>query len=400
MTVSKTQKFDVLIVGAGIVGATLACALGGSRLRVGLIDVRAPRTQNDGDETAYDLRVSAITRASENIFKSLNAWQAMAERRVSPYRDMRVWDAGGRGEIHFDSAELGEPHLGHIIENSVIIAALLDRIESQQNVSLLLGQTIGEIVDGQEALTLQLTSGATLVATLLVGADGARSQLRQHAGIETRGWSYGQQAIVATVQTELSHQETAWQRFLPTGPLAFLPLENGCCSIVWSNDDAKADELMSLDADDFNAALGDALDRRLGAVECVSARAAFPLSLSHAESYIGQRLVLVGDAAHTLHPLAGQGANLGLADVAALVEVISMALEGKKDIGSHNVLRRYERRRKGDNLAMMAVMEGFYRLFGTNAAPLVRIRSIGLDLMNRATPIKNFIARHAMGLES
>jgi len=396
--VPDTQKFDVLIVGAGIVGATLACALGGLRLRVGLVDAHVPRTQNDGDKIEYDLRVSAITRASENIFKSLGAWQGMVGRRVSPYRNMRVWDTEGRGEIHFDSAELGEPHLGHIIENRVIVAALLDRIRSQQNVSLLLEQTICEIVDGDEAVTLRLASGATLATTLLVGADGARSQLRKHAGIEVRGWSYGQQAIVATVQTELFHQETAWQRFLITGPLAFLPLDNGYCSIVWTNVDTKAQRLMSLDANEFKLVLSDALDGRLGAVEWISERAAFPLSLAHADSYIGQRLVLVGDAAHTIHPLAGQGANLGLADVAGLVEVISMALGAKKDIGKHNVLRRYERRRKGDNLAMMAVMEGFYRLFGTNVAPLPYLRNTGLDLMNRAIPIKSFLARHAMGL--
>lgn len=388
--------YDVLIAGAGMVGATLACALGDTPLRVGLID-RAQPVRVVGAE--YDLRVSAFTRASERIFRALGAWDGMVARRVSPFREMQVWDAGGDGAIHFDCAEVGEPHLGHIIENNVVVAALLERLERFTNVALLCPAEIAGLSDGDAAIGATLKSGETLKTGLLVGADGARSLVREFAGIESRGWSYRQQAIVATVTTALPHRATAWQRFLPTGPLAFLPLADGSCSIVWSNDSPQAELLMQLDADAFRSQLQSAFEARLGEVTAVGPRAAFTLRLSHADRYVDHRVALVGDAAHTVHPLAGQGANLGLADAAALAEVLLDAVQARKDIGARSVLRRYERWRKGDNLAMLGAMDGFKRLFGNNLAPARTLRNLALTLTDAATPVKNLIIRRAMGLE-
>ncbi len=387
--------YDVLIAGAGMVGATLACALGDTPLRVGVVDRARPAP---GVAADYDLRVSAFTRASERIFRALGAWDGMCARRVSPFREMQVWDAGGDGTVHFDCAEVGEPHLGHIIENNVVVAALLERLQRFANVALRCPAEIAALGDTGDAIAVTLKSGEMLRTRLLVGADGARSQVREFAGIDSRGWSYGQQAIVATVTTALPHRATAWQRFLSTGPLAFLPLADGSCSIVWSNDNAQAELLMQLDTDAFRSQLQSAFAARLGEITAVGPRAAFALRLSHADRYVDQRVALAGDAAHTVHPLAGQGANLGLADAATLAEVVLDAVQAGRDIGARSVLRRYERWRKGDNLAMLGAMDGFKRLFGNDLAPARSLRNLGLTLTDAATPVKNLIVRRAMGL--
>ncbi len=388
------RDYDVIIVGAGIVGATLARALAGSTLRVALIDGRAPALDPVDD---YDLRVSAITLASQQVFETLGVWAGMQTRRVSPFREMRVWDAVGEGSIHFDSAEIGASQLGHIIENPVIIAALLEDLAASGNVDTHYPNTITAIRES-DRVHVTLADGEQLSALVLVGADGADSAVRRHAGIESRGWSYDQKGIVATVRTAQPHRETAWQRFLPTGPLAFLPLADGRCSIVWSNDTTRADELLALDEDAFCSALAQAFDHVLGEVRETSPRAAFPLARAHAAAYVQPRLVLIGDAAHTIHPLAGQGANLGIADAATLAEVLCEASAAQKDIGALSVLRRYERWRKGDNLATMTVMDGFKRLFGTDNAPLARLRSLGMNAADAATPLKNVLVRRAMGM--
>ncbi|HLQ24768.1 MAG TPA: UbiH/UbiF/VisC/COQ6 family ubiquinone biosynthesis hydroxylase [Acidiferrobacterales bacterium] len=394
--------YDILIAGGGIVGTTLACALATPGLTVGLIDDHSPSPLPimDTADTDYDLRVSAITLASRNIFQNLNAWTGMQRTRVSPMREMQVWDAGGRGAIHFDSAEIGEPCLGFIIENRVILAALFDCLQTFTDIEHLYPATIENIQVDKTGAQTQLKDGRKLRARLLVGADGAQSHVREEAGIHTHGWSYGQKAIVATVTTSRPHNETAWQKFLPTGPLAFLPLNHQHrCSIVWSTDAGNAEILLRWEDAVFINALQTAFGDRLGEITSVSARAGFPLALSHAESYVQPRLALVGDAAHSVHPLAGQGVNLGIADACSLAEIILDAHMDKKDIGAYSILRRYERWRKGDNLTMLAITDGLNRLFGISATPVKRLRNIGLNAVNSMALIKNLLMRHATGLQ-
>jgi 2-octaprenylphenol hydroxylase len=394
--VSPSPDYDVIIAGGGMVGAALACALNGGHLRVALIE-GAPLARIR-PEVDVDLRVSAITCASQRLFSALGAWEPMIGWRVSPFRDMRVWDAAGPGQIHFDSATIGEPLLGWIIENRVIQYALLERAQALDNVDLLCPAAVSSVTLRDDAAQVQLDDDRALRARLLVGADGATSRVRRWADIHTEGWSYDQKAVVATISTERFHAETAWQRFLPTGPLAFLPLHDGRCSIVWSTTPAQADHLLQLDKSRFALELAEAFEWRLGGVTGVTARGAFPLRLQHARSYIKPRVALIGDAAHVVHPLAGQGVNLGLMDAAALAEVLLDALAAGKDIGSPKVLRRYERWRRSENLLMMGVLDGFKRLFGSTLTPVRLLRNLGLNLTDAAVPVKNLLARRAMGL--
>jgi len=386
--------YDIAIIGGGMVGATLACALGGSRLRVAVVEpVAAPRQFPAGD---FDIRVSAITRATQNVFTAIGAWDGMAARCVQPYEAMHVWDACGSGAIHFDCTELGEPDLGHIIENRVILAALLDRLASFGNIDFLCPASATGMQLGEDAAQLFLADGRIIAAKLLVGTDGTTSWVREQAGIDSTGWAYDQTAVVATVKTSQHHQNAAWQRFLPSGPLAFLPLPEGYSSIVWSTSHAQAEVLRTLPSaqflDELQLAFGDALGR----MESVGPRGAFPLRLQHADRYVLPRLALAGNAAHALHPLAGQGLNIGILDAAALVEVLLSA--GRKDIGSLALLRRYERWRKGDNIAMVGAMDVFKRLFSNDTAPLVQLRNAGLAMADRLGPVKNFFVRRGMGL--
>ncbi|QQS54794.1 MAG: UbiH/UbiF/VisC/COQ6 family ubiquinone biosynthesis hydroxylase [Candidatus Competibacteraceae bacterium] len=390
--------YDLIIAGGGMVGSTLACALGHADLKIALLE-GVPLERIRPNEEA-DLRVSAIHRASQRIFAAVDAWSGMTAWRVSPFRDMRVWDAGGFGQIHFDSATLGEPLLGWIVENRVIQYALLERARQLPAVDLLCPAAL-ETAWPEDAggWRVRLTDGREFATRLLVGADGAQSRVRELAEIDTRGWSYDQKALVANVRTAEAHQETAWQRFLPTGPLAFLPLHDGRCSIVWSTTPEQADQLLGLDEHDFARALTEAFDRRLGEIVQVGPRGAFPLRLQHAHAYVKPGLALIGDAAHVLHPLAGQGVNLGLLDAATLAEVLLDGLAAGHEVGALRVLRRYERWRKGDNLLMLGVMDGFKRLFGNPLPPVRLLRNLGLNLTDAAGPLKNRIARRAMGLE-
>jgi len=394
----STIDYDLIIAGGGMVGSALACALGETDLRIALLE-GAPLERIRPD-LEPDLRVSAISRASQRIFAAVGAWDGMTAWRVSPFRDMQVWDATGFGHIHFDSADIGEPLLGWIIENRVIQYALLEQARQLPAVDVLCPAALNtaEPLDGK-GWRVRLSNERALTTQLLVGADGAQSKVRQLAGIDTRGWSYDQKAVVGNVRTAEPHQETAWQRFLPTGPLAFLPLQDGRCSIVWSTTPEQADVLLALDDAAFAQALTEAFDRRLGVITEVGPRGAFPLRLQHARDYVKPGLALMGDAAHVVHPLAGQGVNLGLLDAATLAEVILDALAAGQAIGTFKTLRRYERWRKGDNLLMLGVMDGFKRLFGNSLPPVWLLRNLGLNLTDAAGPLKNLIARRAMGLE-
>lgn len=389
-----TRSVDVAVVGGNIVGATVGLALLRAGLDVVVLEARAPRPFKASDD--YDLRVSAISRASQRILESLDAWSGIVARRVSPYRQMCVWDAHGWGEIHFDSREIAEPNLGHIIENYVIQDALVERMRELDEHAFVHPTSLAELRVEPDAVRLVAGDGEVYSARLVVGADGAGSRVRELSGLTVSREEYGQTAVVTTVATERAHESTAWQRFLPTGPVAFLPLADGRSSIVWSTTEEHALELGDMDEFSFAHALEEAVDSRLGRITSVGVRASFPLVGSQAERYIAPRVALIGDAAHTILPLAGQGANLGLMDAAVLVDAVT---EGSgRDPGRAAALRRYERSRRGENLLMMRAMEGFQRLFGTTWPPARWARSMGLNLTDRSDLLKRGFMRRAMGL--
>ena len=392
---SSKKEFDIVIAGGGLVGLSLAAVLGKADFQVAVLEAR--QADFDWPEGSVDLRVYAITRASQELFIDAGVWPAV-QAKAAPFREMRVWDAGGSGDIHFDSAELGEPCLGHILESRVIEKALLDVVADLPGVNLFCPARMKAFEDQGDRQQVELQDGRLLGAKLLVGADGKDSLVRGYAGIHAMASDYGQQGLVAVVSTRFPHAETAWQRFLPSGPLAFLPLTDGRCSIVWSADSDEARRLMELDDAGFCAALGEAFDYRLGEVLDCGERLLFPLRRQYAERYVVPRLALVGDASHVVHPLAGQGVNLGLKDVRELSDTLLQARQKQRDIGSLSVLRRYERARKGDNMATMLVMDGFKHLFGSRVAPLRWARNLGLNLVDAAPFLKNQIMRAAMGL--
>ena len=392
------SQYDITIIGNGMVGATLACAIATelSDLSIAVIDTAASIEQPSTDN--FDLRVSAITRASENIFKNIGAWETIKNTRISPYRDMHVWDSKGNGVVHFDSAELAEPTLGHIIENRVMLYALQQQVQSFDNITVIAPTSCKKLVENEEQVVLLLEDDQVITTSLLVGADGSRSWVRQQANIMVRGWDYDQAALVCYVKTEKSHQETAWQRFMPSGPLAFLPLQEGYSSIVWSTTPEEAIKLKEMDEDEFKKTLCIAFDNTLGEILSCSDRAVFPLRFFVADNYIKPNLALVGDAAHTVHPLAGQGVNLGLADAAALAQTIIDASRQGKSINSMSVLRQYERWRKADNLAMMVAVDGFKHLFGSELGFVRELRNSGMNLVNNLPIVKNTVIKQAMGL--
>jgi len=397
-TDSNNQLYDVIIAGAGIVGATLANALAGKGLRIGVIEKNEPLL--NWEEGSIDLRVSAITEASQHIFQHLKVWPTMKTLGISPFHSMHVWNTEGTGEIHFDCADIGAPQLGHIIENRVMQSALLSRLSGIDSVELKYQRYISHIHHYDDYIAVQLDDGSTQKARLLVGADGGRSSVRQMAGIEISAYGYQQEAIVTVVEPEKAHMMTAWQHFLPAGPLAFLPLADGRCSIVWSTSPAQAQQLLQCNEKDFCLQLETAFDQRLGSIKHCEQRLSFPLRRQHAKRYIDQRLALIGDAAHTIHPLAGQGVNLGLLDAATLAQVILNPPDHQDDFASQRNLRRYERWRRGDNLITMSVMDGFKHLFGSTNNTVDWFRNCGLGLTNQLPFLKNGLIKKAMGRKS
>ncbi len=394
------KSADIIVIGAGMVGAAAALGLAQQGLNIILVEARLP--QNDFNPDVIDNRVSALTRASEKLLNSMGVWDSMQAMRAKPYTDMHVWDAEGKGLIHFDAAELAEPSLGHIVENQVTQLALWHAITEMQNIEIICPDKVMD-VDRTNGLSLvSLESGKQITAELVVVADGKQSATRDLLGIKTRGWLYDQHAVVATVVVDESHNDTAWQRFMPEGPLAFLPLAVGnkdTCSIVWSTSPEKAESLVAMSDTDFCQSLGEASEFKLGNIISVEKRGVFPLELKHAQSYIREGYVLIGDAAHAVHPLAGQGVNLGFLDVQALQEIICNAQEQGRNLGGMRVLRQYERDRKASNMTMLAAMDGFKRLFSNRILPLVAVRNAGLSFVNNLGALKHFFVRYAMGLD-
>lgn len=391
-------EYDIVIVGAGVVGSALACALRAAGLRIALVDAAAPARFSPDAE--FDLRVFALSPASRRILEHLGAWDTVRAARAQAYAAMVVWDATGRGYVRFDSGELGEEALGYIVENRLLQFALSQRLADAANVSVVRpAKPLGLSVTTDKAV-VTLDDGRRLETRLLVAADGAASAVRRLAGIEVRQAAYGQQAIVAHVRTEKPHRATAWQRFMPSGPIALLPLSDGRASIVWSLDDARALEIRDLGDREFCEAAGTASGELLGRITATTPRASFPLQRLHAEEYVQPRLALIGDAAHVVHPLAGQGMNLGMLDAATLAEVILDARARGRDIGDLAVLRRYQRARRSDNQSMIIALDGFKRLFGNANAPLSWARNAGLCAVDRFTPLKRVFMRRAMGLDT
>ncbi|MCQ4321933.1 2-octaprenyl-3-methyl-6-methoxy-1,4-benzoquinol hydroxylase [Stutzerimonas stutzeri] len=396
------MQADLIIVGAGMVGSTLALALQDSGLTIKLVDGGPLEVQPFKSSDSFEPRVSALSAASQRILQRVGAWRGIVGRRASPYLDMHVWDGSGTGHIDFSAAAVHADVLGHIVENRVVQDALLEALKSRGSVALKGNARLEQLQQNDNGWTLTTDDGQQLSAGLIVAADGANSTVRQLAGCETREWDYLHHAIVTSVRCVEPHQQAAWQRFTDEGPLAFLPLQREgdthWCSIVWSVTEPEAQRLMALDDDAFCRALGRAFEYRLGEIAEADPRLCIPLRQRHAKRYVQPGLALIGDAAHTLHPLAGQGVNLGLLDAAVLAEVIQGAVSRGVRLGDPRVLGRFERRRMPHNLAMMAAMEGFERLFQADPLPLRWLRNAGLKGVQTLPAAKALFVRQALGL--
>ncbi|WP_165392265.1 2-octaprenyl-3-methyl-6-methoxy-1,4-benzoquinol hydroxylase [Pseudomonas tructae] len=395
------MRADLLIVGAGMVGSALALALQHSGLEILLLDGSPLSIKPFDQQSAFEPRVSALSAASQRILERLGAWQGISERRLSPYSDMRVWDGSGTGQIHFSAASVHAEVLGHIVENRVVQDGLLERLHDSE-VGLLANARLEQMRRSGDDWLLTLSDGRTLRAPLVIAADGANSAVRRLTGCETREWDYLHHAIVTSVRCAQPHQTTAWQRFTDEGPLAFLPLlrdgQQDWCSIVWSTTPEQAEHLMALSDEAFCVELERAFEGRLGGVLQADPRVCVPLRQRHAKRYVAEGLALIGDAAHTIHPLAGQGVNLGFLDAAVLAEELQHAYERGERLADVRVLSRFERRRMPHNLALMAAMEGFERLFQADPLPLRWLRNSGLKWVEQLPEAKALFVRQALGL--
>jgi 2-octaprenylphenol hydroxylase len=397
-----SRDFDVLIVGAGVVGTVAASLLLARKLvdpdRVAVIADRIPPA-NGGDDRDFDLRVFALARASQRLLQLCGAWQRLPPERVFPYERMCVWDASGvaqgEGSLTFDCAQIGEPNLGHIVDGRVLQERCLQSATAAG--AVLIEAAVQKVALYDSDARLRLNDGRELSARLLIAADGTESKTRELLGIDTAGHAYTQDALVAHVRTAKPHRSTAWQRFLATGPLAFLPLPDGRSSIVWSTEQAEARRLCMLDTKSFAAALHAASGDALGEIELTTPVASFPLKLQYAVEYVRPRAVLLGDAAHVVHPLAGQGLNLGLLDCAALAEVLQ-AERDPRLLGDFRSLRRYERWRKSENLLAAAALDGLERLFSNDNPALARLRAGGLHAIDKLPFLKRRLAQRALGV--
>ncbi len=399
---SDIRDRSITIVGAGPVGLTVAALMARSEAHPALqIQILEPRPIPSWEPKDTDLRVYALSRASQRVLEHVNVWGEIARARVSPYRAMRVWegdDPFGLGSLYFDCAELGESDLGHIVEDRLIRDRLFNSLADCPNVELRVGAEVAAVRNGARAVEIETRSGETFSSTVLVAADGGASTVRELMDLPVTTAAYGQEAIVAHVESSESHRETAWQRFLPDGPLAFLPLVDGRSSVVWSLSTSAAQRLSSASTAEFLAELSAASGGALGDLTASSERASFPLKVLHARHYCTQRVALVGDAAHTIHPLAGQGMNLGLLDAAALADTLTAALCRQEDPGDLRVLRRYERQRKGGNLKTLLAMDALHRLFRLPGPLFAPLRAAGLSAVDASGFAKRRLMREALGI--
>ncbi|KFI10042.1 oxidoreductase [Vibrio sp. B183] len=391
------QSVDIAIVGGGMVGLALAAAFKDTDLRIAVIESRVP----DSELTDLpDVRVSALSRSSENILRNLGAWNGIVERRAAPYSAMEVWEQDSFARIEFDAQKLAQPDLGHIVENRVIQLSLLEQVKQQSNVSLFMPAQCSSMAVGESEAWLTLDNGHALTAKLVVGADGANSWVRKQQDIPLTHWDYGHSAVVANIWTAETHDRVARQIFTPQGPLAFLPMgESNMSSIVWSIEPNRAESLVAMSDEEFNKSLTAEFDARLGLCEVVGQRFAFPLKMRYARDFAVERVALVGDAAHTIHPLAGQGVNLGLLDAASLAQEVMTLWRKGEDIGTKRNLRSYERWRKSEAAKMIAAMQGFKDLFAGDNPAKKLARGIGMALVGQLPGAKDEIMKRALGLK-
>jgi 2-octaprenyl-6-methoxyphenol hydroxylase len=390
----RTLPCEIAIVGAGMVGLVLAAALGRRNLSVALIDGKSFDALKD---RARDGRTSAIAAGSRAVLRRAGAWDAIAAK-AEPIQEIRVSDSDAPLFLHYDHALLDEGPLGWIAENADIRDALIAEVRACDSIVTLDGRNVDSLARAMNSVEALLSDGTRVRAVLAIAADGQNSPLRQAAEIESISWRYDQASIVCTVTHEHPHRGIAHEKFLPAGPFAILPMTGNRSSIVWTERAELVPEIVKLPRAEFTAALARRFGDFLGRLEVEGEIFAHPLALSHARHYTAQRLALIGDAAHTIHPIAGQGFNLGLRDVAALEAALDEALALGLDLGGRSVLDAYEHARRFDNSLMIALTDGLNRLFSNTVAPVKLARDVGLAAVNFTPPLKRLFMRHAMGL--
>ena len=390
------MQADIVIVGAGMVGSLLAASLQHLSLNIVMIDqIHATEPNN---QAPYEPRVSALTRASQNMLTHVGAWQLVKQKRYAPFSTMQVREQEGHGELLFSAFDVGVSHLGCLVENNLLQWALTE-CAVQGGVKLIVPDKVVALERLTQQWQVTLASGTVIATPLVVGADGAFSAIRQLVGIGVDTWDYQQKAIVCTVKTQQPHQDCARQVFLSSGPLAFLPLPDAhYCSIVWSAKNEEAARILALSDDDFKAQLSRHFAQELGTVEWCDTRYAFPLIARHAQRYFLKGLTLVGDAAHTIHPLAGQGVNLGWRDVAELADLLEYAQNTGQDYGANFLLERYRKKRHIDQQGLYFFTDGLTRLCGIDSSMVSFIRQTGLGVVNKIPPLKRFFMKKAMGI--
>lgn len=395
------QKADIIIVGAGMVGAS--CALGlaaNSDLSVILLD---SSTEAKLDPANVNTRVSALSQSSVQCLESLGVWQNIAKHGCEPYHNMYIWDEMNDAELQFDASEVGKQQLGYIVDNGSLVYALQQAVGCQKNIRCMYAEEAVKLEQSKDGVVLHLASEQKVSSNLLIAADGANSWVRQALGVPTQNFEYQQQAIVAKIALQYSHKSTAWQRYLSSGPVAVLPVSGdkehvNQASIVWSAQIKRAEELQSLSDADFERELQYALENRLGEIKLLSPRSKFPLQSVISNHYVDGSVVLVGDAAHRIHPMAGQGVNLGFKDVTVLQDEVLSAYHQYQNVARRNNLRRYERQRKLDNQLTDQAMTALHHLFGISNPSMAMLRGMGIKALNRSLAVKNQLAMQAMGI--